>query len=191
MIITTAFNAKFAQIGEMCVDSIKRYCAAHPQTKHAIEIIPDDYPRPASWFKVGMIARLLPEHNFVLWIDADAMIVGGEDIEAMLAPVTLNICKDCNGANGGIVAWRNCAQSFEMLQRIEDSYERFKDGKWFEQHAIMELLPQIDFKMQPKEILNAYPVGVENPDANECSQIVHFPGMSIEQRIPLMKKFAA
>lgn len=183
MLILTAFNSAYTEMGSLCVQSIARYCKLHPKARFVSQLIPDDYARPASWFKVGAIRRHLPDHDFVLWIDCDALIIGKQDITQILSPVTLNISKDKNGMNHGVATWRNCPESLAALDRMESLSAEFLNHPWWEQAALMTFIDEISVCYQPKEVFNAYP-----EDACEATQILHFPGMTNEERIPLMKE---
>lgn len=182
MIIATAFNRLFAPCGDLCVESLKKYTALFPRHEFMAEIIPDDYPRPPSWYKVGMIRRLLRFGEQVVWIDADALIVGTADIAPMLSLSTLNIARDANGPNCGVMAWTPTKASEEALDRIDAGYERHKDDKWFEQSSLMEFIGELDVFYQPKHIWNAY-----LEDRCPETLILHFPGMAGD-RLAAMKE---
>ena len=182
MLILTAHNSSHAEIGSLCVQSIARYCRAHPEARFIAHLIPDNYPRKASWYKIELIKRHLPDHDYVLWIDADALIVGSDDLASILKPATLNISSDNNGINHGVVAWKNCEESFRAFDRIESLYPQFTEHIWFEQAALMTFVDELNVFYQPKEVFNAY-----QHDLCAKTQILHFPGMKTEERLPLMK----
>ncbi len=179
MLILTAFNSAYAEIGSLCVQSIARYCRDHPEYRFVSHLIPDDYDRPASWHKLELIKRYLPENDFVLWLDSDAIIIGKGDLRAMLKDATLNVTEDVNGLNCGIMAWKSCHEAFASLTRAEKLYEAHKDD-------------QINVHYQPKAIFNAYGKGVTGEsDVCEDTVIIHYPGMSAEERIPYMEEALA
>lgn len=187
--ILTAFNKAFRHIGGICAHSIKTYAAAQG-LKAAIETIPDDYPRPASWAKVGLIRKHLKEVDYVLWIDADALVIGNGSFQTIIEPVTLNIAKDDNGINCGVMCWKNTPEAARTLDAIEALYDHYRDDPWFEQRALMALIeagkpiPEGEIYYQPKHLFNAYP-GEQTAD----TLILHFPGMpSAEDRVkPMMQ----
>ncbi len=184
MTILTASNSAFAEAASLCISAAGRYCSTR-NIRLVREFIPDSYSRQPSWAKVQFIKRHLQFNDYVLWVDADAMIVGNHDLHALLAPATLNIAKDANGINCGVMAWRCCPQAFEALHRMDAAYERFRDDVWFEQKALMEFVDELDVHYQPKHIFNAY-----EDDACADTFIRHWPGMSMEERLPLMRAAA-
>jgi hypothetical protein len=183
MLILTGFNSKLAACGSYCIRSVERYLTKYPKYHFAVEIIPEGYERPASWYKVAAILKHLPHHDFVLWLDADSQIVGDADIGAMLKDKTLNIARDKNGLNHGIAAWKNCPESFWALETMNRGYEGKEDHPWQEQSVLMEIESKIQIHYQDKVKFNAYP-----EDVTSESQILHFPGMLPHDRLPMMAK---
>jgi len=183
VIILTAFNSAFAEIGELCVASLRKYQSIRPHINVVKESIPDDYDRPASWYKLGLIRKHLTGSGFVLWIDADAMIVGRQDLTRLIKPKTLNISKDCNGINCGVMAWRDVPEAHAALSRMDELYSQYENHPWFEQAALMSFEHEVQIFYQAKKVFNAYP-----SDRTIATQIMHWPGMSIEERLPLMRK---
>lgn len=181
MLILTAFNRQMMECGVLCVRSIERYLTKHPQFHFAFEAIPEEYARPASWFKVPAILKHLPAHDFVLWVDADCILSGDGNLRDMLGDSTLNIARDHHGPNNGVAAWKNCPEAFYVLETVNRSYDKWIDAPWYEQHQIMEMEGQIQVTYQPKHIFNAYP-----EDTNSETIIRHWPGMLPSDRWPLM-----
>jgi hypothetical protein len=186
--ILTAFNRAFHHIGSICAHSIKTYAAAQG-LKAAVEEIPEEYTRPASWAKVNLIRKHLRETDYVMWVDADALIIGTNDFKTIIEPVTLNISKDANGINCGVMCWRNDGQSDRILGAMDDLYERYQEDPWFEQRALMTiiegevLLREDNVYYQPKHLFNAYP-----GEQTAHTLVLHFPGMPTpEDRVePMM-----
>lgn len=179
--IITAYNNEMKEVGDLCWKSMQRYVKRHDGVRCHKAIIPDDYERPASWFKPQMIARFLPYCEFVLWIDSDALIIGDMNFNALVKKTTLNISRDLNGVNCGVMAWRQCVQSFRALTRI-DMGTQHTDHPWWDQAALMEFVDEIDVTYQPKEIWNAY-----ESDRTAESMVLHFPGMDNVQRFHKME----
>ena len=104
--------------------------------------------RPASWSKVKLIRELLPEYDFVFWIDADAIIV---DLERdLLAEVTEDAdawfarhpqAYDAGAAvlNAGVFLVRSTPFAEDLLGAVW-SAEEFIDHNWWENAALLDLL---------------------------------------------------
>lgn len=190
--ILTAFNKTFHHIGSICAHSIRTYASAQG-LKAAVEETPEDYPRPASWAKVNLIRKHLRETDYVMWIDADALIIGTGSFQTIIEPCTLNISKDANGINCGVMCWRNEDIAHLVLGAIDDAYQDYKDDPWFEQRALMDLiggnygsifLKENQVYYQPKHLFNAYP-GEQTAD----TLVLHFPGMPTpeDRVVPMME----
>lgn len=189
MTIVTAFNQAFASVGEHCVKSLERYTLKFQHHKHEVHVIPQDYDRKPSWFKVTLLSNLLSYGNRVLWIDADAMIVGDRDIDLMVTDHMLNIARDRNGPNCGVMMWQPTPVAIQTLMRINSLYPQFKNHKWWEQGALMTFIDELEVFYQPKSIWNAYPKEVDGKgDESDETLIIHYPGMSIEERIEAITK---
>lgn len=183
MIIITAYNEAMQEAGGICLGSIIRYHQKYPGAFYACKKIPDDFPRPPSWYKVGMIRRYLEEgHDCVLWVDADTIIRPVADIEKSLTGGDIDIAVDDNGINCGVMAWKRNEKTIRFLAEI-DASEEFVNNIWWEQAAIMSRLHELCVHYQPKHLFNAYP-----EDATPESWILHWPGMTLDERIPLMKE---
>lgn len=187
MIILTAYDLIFSPFGDLCMQSIVRYCQHHSDAHWVKRDIPADYKRPMSWFKVRAILEALPFTDYVLWVDADALIVGNHDYRNLIKPATVNISKDENGVNHGVVAWRNCPEAYCALTRM-DEMTQFYDHKWWEQAALMAIIDKLTVAYQPKHIWNHYPSDRDWP--HQDAQVYHYPGMSHEERMTLMHKHA-
>jgi hypothetical protein len=185
--ILTAYTQDYENVGNLCYDSILRY-GRKLGISHSNSIIPADYRRPPSWFKLEAIKEKLPHFDCVLWVDADAMIIGDRDVREIIGPDTVNLSKDINGPNCGVMALRNCAKAFEFLGKADSLYEQFKEYPWYEQAAIQSFIHNFDAKYHPKHIWNAYPSEVEGGgDVTKETLICHWPGVPFREKIAWMK----
>lgn len=181
MIICTAYNEAMKQVAVRCLDSIRWYCHRNRGTIFTVDRIPDDYPRKPSWYKLEVIEHHLKHHDTVLWVDADTLIVGDDICSLLDMSVTLNISRDENGINCGVMAWNACEEAFKAISRIHSLYPDFKDHIWWEQAALMTFIDELTVNYLPKEIFNAY-----QGEAVLDTKIMHYPGMSNEERLKLM-----
>lgn len=183
MLILTLFDRAMMECGIVCVRSIERYLSTYPEFHFAVDAIPENYGRHPSWHKVESLQKHLPDHDFVLCLDADSLIIGKQNLRTILKDCTLNIAEDENGANNGIAAWKNCDESFDVLERMHRSHDRQRGKPWFEQHTLHELIDTMDVHYQDKKVFNAYP-----SDRDATTQILHYPGMTPRDRLPLMQR---
>lgn len=107
----------------------------------------DTQGRPMSWGKVPLLRRLLCSYDFVLWIDADAIIVDNSlDIETLIPPDNFQafVVLDIAGNGGpspccGVWALRASERTQRFLAQVWDQ-EDLTGHKWWEQAAVMRLL---------------------------------------------------
>jgi hypothetical protein len=182
--VITAFNSDFRKLGAICLSSMIHYelSGIGGEIKSSARRIPGSFDRPASWFKLPEIkGEMKAGANFVLWVDADAIITGKQNIQDLIDPCSdLTIATDENGINCGVMAWRSSEKTLKFLDRVWER-EEFIDHPWWEQAAIADMIDELSVSYVDKSLFNAYP-----SDATEESGILHWPGMSIEEREPLM-----
>ena len=190
MIIVTAYDEAFSEVGDLCAESILRYC--YRQKDHNPYIMPlIPAGRPMSWEKIGIIKWLLKRcKQTVLWVDADAIIVGADNFSKIIREdCTLNIAMDAAGINCGVMAWNPVPQAIEALDRMESMYEKYADHCWYEQAALMEFIGDLSVHYQKKEIWNAYPSSVTGGgDVTTESMVIHWPGCDADTRAREMKE---
>ena len=184
MIIITAFNEACRPCGDLCLSSLMQHNQRFRGDQYAYAVIPKKFKRPPSWFKVGYILKHLEEgHDVVMWTDADTIVRGKVELSSRMGTADLNISVDENGINCGVMAWRNSPKVIEFLRGIDNDSEEFTDHIWWEQAAIMARLDEITVNFQTKSDFNAYP-----HDATPDSWILHWPGIPIEEKLPLMEQ---
>lgn len=186
MYIVTAFNKAFQRLGDNCCESLRRHCARHTEDRWQHYHIPAEFPYPASFYKLNVIMDALSESPQVLWIDADAMVVGKRAMSEIVANTTLNISKDDNGPNCGVMAWTQCAESFQALDRLMNLRDQFKDHQWWEQAALQTFIDELAVNYVEKRIFNAY-----QEDRDGETQILHIPGLHIHERTMILEEALA
>jgi hypothetical protein len=116
--------------------------------RHGYEVITAteaDPARPPAWAKVSMIRAALADHDLVLWIDADAVVVDdSEDIAAALRPdAQLALVQHARGEelipNTGVTVWRAGDVARDLLDRMWAS-TRYLHHPWWENAALVDLL---------------------------------------------------
>jgi hypothetical protein len=181
--VITAFNSDFRRLGAICASAMTHHrIKVEPDVALDGRLIHDSFERPPSWFKIPYITCEIKEgFDYVLWIDSDAMLTGKQRVKDLIDPKSdLTIATDENGINCGVMAWRSSEKTLKFLGRVWER-EEFIDHPWWEQAAIADMIDELSVSYVDKSLFNAYP-----SDATEESGILHWPGMSIEEREPLM-----
>ena len=194
LVICTAWNPAFAELGKLCSESIAQHIKRVEERGGSgltmvTRLIPEDYPRPASWFKLDLIKELLQTNPHVLWIDGDALLIDQGDIRDELSPlVVLEIASDQNGPNGGVMSWNaNADRHNQVLDWVSSQYERFKDDPWWEQKPLQEAM-NVDkswWGNLPKNVMNCY-----TDELCPQTRILHLAGFETPQKIKMMEAFS-
>jgi hypothetical protein len=101
--------------------------------------------RPASWAKIGLLQALLEEYEWVLWLDADVVIVDFDaDVSAEIEPdkdlyLVEHPWLGQYTANAGVMLLRSCAWSRDFLRDVW-ALERYIEHPWWENAAVLDLL---------------------------------------------------
>ena len=199
--VLQAYDSRYEELIKHSSKNIIDYCAKHNMT-YSLNYI-SQFDRPSAWAKISLILEHLEKgYQYVLWIDCDATIIKPDfDLKGLFASgKEIYIAQeDWNGLNTGVIAFKNTKKVIDILKKVWNMTE-YINHIWWEQAAIQELYKQ-DYiginaitEFVPHNILNAYECGLysmNRPDIEVCkdSFIVHFCGLSLENKIELIKKY--
>lgn len=201
MEIVMAATSSYSEILAINEPLVHKYANRHNLGFNFVKI-PDDYERPFSWFKIEVLMYELMYEDYVLWLDADTLIINQEfDINSILEiDKLLYVAEDINGMNCGVMMWKGCTASIDFLKQVWTKTE-YLNHIWWEQAAIHELVKdnygdiKSRIKYMPQNIWNAYDYttlglpGTQPGQADRSSFVMHFPAMSVTRRINHMKKY--
>jgi mannan polymerase II complex MNN10 subunit len=122
--------------------------------------------RPASWSKIPLILKLMPEFDFVFWTDADSVITNMdfklEDViaDAERGDYNFIVSNDQNGKNCGQMIFKKTLATWNFLRDAWAKEDHIHSGVW-EQGAIGELLRENPERVRelvvPQRLFNSYP----------------------------------
>jgi len=115
--------------------------------------------RPPPWGKIPLLRSLLDEHDWVLWLDADVVIVDlhaditdeiqdGKDLYLVEHP-WLGQYK----ANSGVVLLRSCDWSRAFLDQVW-ALDQYTEHPWWENAAVLDLL---GYGLEPARLVEPTP----------------------------------
>lgn len=110
----------YARVSE---HNVRRYCERHGHAYHVYRGIPGELD-PAingTWVKSWLVKRHLPQHQWVIWIDADILFVNqSKHIEPLLEGRDLLLAKDIGdwAFNAGVMGFRNTERNAALLAEI-------------------------------------------------------------------------
>jgi hypothetical protein len=186
---------------QIAARSFRRYAASHDyELALHTEIV--DPTRPAPWSKVVLLRRLAEEHELLLWLDADLVIVDGSlDIASELEDerflyMVEHRTKEGRMPNSGVMLLRGGAQTIAFLDEVY-AQEDLVNHRWWENAAICRLL---GYRLDPigldapTRLLSEHtklisPRWNSIPDAPaQRPHIRHYPGYSLKARGALMMR---
>jgi len=149
---------------ELCTKSQNDYVKKHGYVFITDESVYDTNRTPP-WSKIRLIQKYLRDYDYMVWIDADVMIMNNERrIEEFISLVPddafLFIGRDFNNLNSGVFIIRNCAEAFQFLDEVWSKTE-YLNHEWWEQAAMIDLYPKYrrHIRVLPHKyisIMNAY-----------------------------------
>lgn len=162
--LLTLYTDEIAHYAAPVADAKEQYCAAHGYTfVRATASL--DTSRPPAWSKILLIERYLEDHpecQWVVWIDADAVIMHTETpLEAFLDDrYDLVVGTDDQWVNTGVFFLRNSAAARRFLRQVYSRTEHTHHPFW-EQAAMHDLLREgvhgLSVHVVPSAPFNAYP----------------------------------
>lgn len=197
--IITAYTENISNISDLSYESMAKYGDKHgiPHSRYLLE----DLTRAASWYKIPLILSKFDEGaEYVMWIDADTLITNYNfDVRSLLDDSNLYICRDINGINCGVMIWKNCQETRDILDKIW-SMTDYDDHMWWEQAALMHLYDTnfnnitASVKFIKQNVINAYDYNLygmsfEEGQFNNESMLIHFPGIGAQHRVQLMQYY--
>jgi hypothetical protein len=140
-LVTFAVGPEYEAMQELALPTLERYAARHGWQLYTAP--PHRYERPLSWLKLPAITEALEDHDEVLWLDADVIIVDGSLDLADAVPsrhwqaLVAHHTGDGEVPNCGV--WYLRPPMLPVLERLWDMTVYLHHG-WWEQAALLELL---------------------------------------------------
>lgn len=198
-VLCTAAVGPHLELLELSEPTFRAYADAHGyELVVARELVAPE--RPASWSKVKMVQALMARHDFVLWVDADAMIVDFTRDMVDSCPrdghlfVVEHHYDDQRIPNMGVFAARSTRQASDFLDLVW-AQERYIDHDWWENAATLDLLgyrlwPCGPERPSPYSDLVRF-IGNEwnsiTQDPSQHPVIKHYAGKGHEERLAAMR----
>jgi hypothetical protein len=121
-VCTLSIGKEFKYKVEFCLKSIELYCE-----KHNYDLINDDSvadDREPLWNKIRLIEKYLPNYDYIVWIDADILIMNTDiTLEYLIHNYLVNkellVCQDIGMyANTGFMLIKNTEYMLRLLNTI-------------------------------------------------------------------------
>lgn len=183
--LITLATSELADYRDITAENKKQYCE-----KHDIKFTyyPDRLDtRPASMSKIMAIFKNLHSCDYVVWVDADAVITDMEfcikkELKKLPPDKHFFFANDWNGINAGVIVVRASIESKLYLIEIMKMLHDYINHIWWEQGAIQEL-----YKTNKgfADIVGELKKSIWNCYTNEggAKFILHLAGIPHEDRI--------
>jgi hypothetical protein len=119
----------YARVSEA---NVRRYCERHGYAYHVYRGIPAELDADinGTWTKSWLLKRHLPDHDWVIWIDADMIFLNpARAFDEFLDGRRLLLVKDIANwsVNAGLLGFRSTPENLDLLERIWQRIESVQD----------------------------------------------------------------
>ena len=148
-VCSLALGEEYKHTIRFCIQSQEEHAKRHGYDRITDETIfvPE---RDATWSKIPLLQKYLPDYEYIMWIDGDVLITNQdrkiEDFIELLDPTKfLLIGRDFQGLNAGVFVIRNCPLAIDFLA---DAWNRPELARvlFHEQTAMTDLLATSKYK---------------------------------------------
>src|ERR1043165_7361806 len=160
--VVSLFTPEIADYALRIAHDKSDYCAIHGYDFICPTQRISDGSRPASWDKILLLQKHLPEYDYLFWTDADSIIMDFSiRLERFIdAYSELIISKDHNAVNAGNFFIRNTPRVHEFLKDVYAQTD-LVNHCWWDNAAIIRLLdqnpPPLTVNYIPQVAINSYP----------------------------------
>jgi len=138
--VVSIFTDNFREMAELVSPISEKYCGTHGFNYRLVEVYPTQ-EKPASWHKIPCMKEAFSSGNdWVVSVDIDAFFYNHAVSlhEFLDTDKDIVISKDDNGYNCGVMAWRNCRDNIDTLDKMW-SMDEYNHHGWWEQAAFHHL----------------------------------------------------
>jgi hypothetical protein len=121
--LVTLYTHHVDNYARVSLANVRRYCERHGYAYHVYRGIPGELG-PAmngTWTKSWLLKRHLPDHDWVIWIDADMIFVNqSRPLDEFLEGRRFLFVKDVANwpVNAGLLGFRSTPENLDLLERI-------------------------------------------------------------------------
>lgn len=195
--IVSAADSNLSEIADLTFPNKQAYASKH---RYAYSMLRGGFrkDRPPQWSKIFFVQKLLPHVDWLLWTDADSLIMNPDiKVETLIDNnFELIISRDFGGLNTGVFLIKNCPNSFKLLQEIWGKKE-FLYGATEEQGALNDIIIKPNcyaVKVLNQRIMNSFDYTLYQTAAYPEGQyqagdfILHFPALSVKEKLRQIRK---
>lgn len=193
--IVTYTDARQAPLAKLARPNRQQYCQEHG---YALMWEENLVPRPGvhvAWYKALKILEVLPEFDFVFWLDADALFMRMDvPLDSMFPPGGKVITVSCGGSpftiQSGACMFCRSYETYKYLAMWWGLRHEITHV-WRDQEALIELYrrhPEL-YNLVAGRDIEGFDVGNVRDLWHPGDLIVHFPGRGIATKERLMREW--
>lgn len=193
--LLTCYTPNIANYGAIAEANLTRYCLRHGYTLHVYRQLPQDSPvqTSANWLKPWLIEKHLPDHQWLLWTDADVLFINqSQPLGKLLEERNILVAHDIGNwlINSGIVGFRNTEDNLALVRAIWQRIVSVKDksdvyASGGDQSVFCEtLIAERNWKLD--SVVDCITLNTPWYFQQDNSLCVHFLGIANEMRALLM-----
>ena len=184
MTLYTHHVQTYARVSE---HNVRRYCDVHGYAYHVYPEVPHEIERGinGSWVRSWLLQQHLPDHDWVIWVDADVLFFNqSRPIEPLLQGRDLLLAKDVGAwlFNSGVMGFRSTPRNLELLAQIWSRIGEVADksgvySSMGDQYYTNEVLSQASL-LDECSVLDNLTINTPPLLASEDTLLVHFVSLA-------------
>lgn len=140
-VLSLAIGNEYKKVVEPSQKTKRLYCQIHGYDYIEDESVYDN-TRPIPWSKILLIQKYLPNYDYIVWIDADAMIMDNkqklEDKIQLMGEKDIMCLEHYKDISTGVLFIKNTAYSMAFMDRLYSKKEFTNSPNW-EQDAFIHM----------------------------------------------------
>lgn len=192
--LSTHHIASYAAIAE---ENMRRYCERHGYACHVYRAVPEALgPEMAgSWAKAWLLGRHLPQHRWVMWVDADMLFFNQSlPLEPLCEGRDVLLARDIGAwpVNSGLMGFRNTPRNAHLLERLWDRIGQVPDktavySSQGDQYYTIEILRE-EGLLGPESVTDFMTINTPYWLATHDTLLVHVMGLGEPYRSFYMRE---
>jgi hypothetical protein len=186
--VITIYDRHYDPVTEVTFPVVRSYCKSHGYLFKSVYSQPESWAE-AVWEKIPVLRDHLQYFDWLMWIDADAMVMNHTIrlerlIDSAYENAHLIISRDENGLNAGVFLLKNCDDSMKFLEEVDSKKSEFISRRYPEQEAMQDCLRYLGTAYVPTWVLNQFWCTWMPGDF-----IIHHAGGSVEDKVKGLTPF--
>jgi hypothetical protein len=193
--LVTLYTDNIASYGRLAEHNLRQYCERHGYTLYVHRAMPAEIglSGTGNWVKPWLLHGYLPHHDWVVWVDADVLVLDHDrPIEPLLEGREWLLARDIGQwpFNSGVMGFRRTTANLSVLYGLMERIVSLPDRENVyahngDQYFFIEAMRRHGL-LDEARVLSLLEINTPWFLANEESFLVHYYGMWTEMRLLMM-----